>query len=243
MAAFALATPPSWLLPRSVFQQSIADCLTWRPSPLRHRRWLLPRSVFQQARQAIVYLNNAVVANGVSGTNIPANQYLASKLFHFIPDFAWKLVSFEDDYLNYVLGWMGWSGFFPLWAGFVVWKAQQRILMSADPAVLGPNCWDRRWAWTYDWPVPVATPADWPTLWADYAASYTGFPSPPSNWPPNKLAYTSISGYPTETIGALAALNRAGVANALAEHDWLFGQVFPNLGSQTTSYKWAVSPQ
>ncbi len=205
-----------------------------------------------------------------------SKKYVASsapecKIFHLIIETGYISV-FMIDYLQIVLGWAGWSQYFPEWAPVVTYVAGSRLALIADPKA-GPG-WDRRLPAPYNMPLvgaiegakasihstPYPTyappeslnatvPQSWAELWANFVTWFNAQPKAvpldPRSWPADALSPAQRHGYLEEARAAVAALALAGVREAAAAHRWLEPQmlhVFQADGASSL-YKWAIWPE
>lgn len=195
-------------------------------APLSPPSWLRPRSYYLACMEA----NRIKLAGKMTSSGSAA-------AFHMIPDFATRFSTFENDYLQIVLGWVLYAGF-ETWRDVVAYYSMQRLVMAAAPA-LGFG-WDWRWPLAYQWPFPMPLPVNWAEAWTAFLASGQ-VTIDLTTWPANELAY-GISAYILGARAALAALSCGSVPSAQAAHDWLRGQAATHVGATITDYKWALSP-
>lgn len=225
MAAFAPASPPSWLLPQSYWQQCVANNLTYASKFLAAKA--SPCSVFNLIPDTGNYqsfmVDFLVTVMGWAGW---------SGLFP-----AWARV------VAYVAG-PRLSMLAPPAAGGWDQRLPVPYLVPVVNANLGAG------AATVDADYTVAntseTPTSWARLWTAYqvyAAKHVAGWTNPATWAANtvRVAITNM-GYAAEARAACAALQLAGVAGASNAHTWLYDQLaalMPGAGSPS-DYKWAI---
>jgi len=102
--------------------------------------WLQPRSFFRKMSD-----NNLTYAKRLMTSTIKVFS-----IFHLATENNAALCPWMEGYLISVLGWAGWSGFFPEWNNAIAWLGEPLLRMTDDPALGG---WDRRWPAAYYVPV------------------------------------------------------------------------------------------
>jgi len=230
-------------------------------APAEAPSWLVSRAYWRTCLD-----NNLTYAKKFVASSAPE-----CRIFHLIVETGYLSV-FMVDYLEIVVGWAGWSQFFPEWAPVIEYVAGPRLALIADPKA-GPG-WDRRLPAPYNMPLVGASegakasihstpyptyappeslnatvPHSWAELWTNFLewfnAQPKAVPLDPKSWPPDVLSPDQRHGYLEEARAAVAALALAGLHEAAAAHRWLEPQMLRVFQADGASglFKWAIWPE